>query len=97
MVTPIIPPEKLSDLLDVIGGSFPALDHTFVSMGFRIIATPALIIPFNFLFCHAVMYDCVPPNYGDKITKFTCFLYGKSCHIPLDHGFDQFFQFVISS
>ena len=46
MVTPIILPEKLSDLSDVIGGSFPALDHAFVSTGFKITATPALILPF---------------------------------------------------
>ena len=45
MVIPIILPEKLSDLSDVIGRSFPALDHAFVSTGFKITATPALIIP----------------------------------------------------
>ena len=45
MVTPIILPEKLSDLLEVIGGIFPALDHAFVSTGFKIISTAALILP----------------------------------------------------
>ena len=50
MVMPIILPEKLSDLLDLIGGTFPALDHAFVSTGFRIIATPALILPFQLFF-----------------------------------------------
>ena len=39
MVTPIILPEKLGELLDVIGGSFPALDHAFVSTGFKMTAT----------------------------------------------------------
>ena len=48
MVTPIILPEKLSDLSDVIGGSFPALDHALVSTGFKITATPALILHFKF-------------------------------------------------
>ena len=97
MVTPIILPEKLSDLSDVIGGSFPALDHAFVSTGFKITATPALILPLNSFFFHAVMYDRVTPNCGYKIAEFPRFLYTKSCYIPLDHGFDQFFQFVISS
>ena len=50
MVTPTILPEKLSDLSDVIGGSFPALGHAFVSTGFKITATPALILPFKFFF-----------------------------------------------
>ena len=50
MVTPIILPDKLGELLDVIGGSFPALDHAFVSTGFRMTATPALILPFRFFF-----------------------------------------------
>ena len=49
MVTPIILPEKLSDLSDVICGSFSALDHAFVSTGFKITATPALILPFKLL------------------------------------------------
>ena len=50
MVTPIIMPEKLNDFSDVIGGSFPALGHAFVSTGFKITATPALILPFKFIF-----------------------------------------------
>ena len=50
MDTPIILPEKLSDLSDVIGGSFPALDHAFVSTGFKITATHSLILPFKFYF-----------------------------------------------
>ena len=90
MVAPIILPEKLSDLSDVICGSFPALDHAFVSTGSKIAATPALILPFKFFFFYAVMNDRVPPNCGDKIAEFPRFLYTKSCHIPLDHGFDQF-------
>ena len=97
MVTPIILPEKFSELSDVIGGSFPSLDHAFVSMGFRMTATPALILPFKFFFFHAVMYDRVTPNGGYEITKSPRFLYTKSCYIPLNHGFDQFFQSVVSS
>ena len=50
MVTPIILPEKVSDLSDVIGGSFPALDHDFESTGFNMTATPALILPFKLFF-----------------------------------------------
>ena len=50
MVTPIILPDKLGEFLDVIGGSFPALDHALVSTGFRMTATPALILPFRLLF-----------------------------------------------
>ena len=97
MVTPIILPEKLSDFWDVIGGSFPALDHAFVSTGFKITATHSLILPFKFYFFRAVMYDRVSPNCGYKTAEFPRLLYAKSCYIPLDHGFDQFFQFVISS
>ena len=92
MVTPIILPEKINDQSDVIRVIFPALDHAFVSTIFRITATPALILPFKFYFFHAVMYDRVPPNCVDKIAKFQRFLYAKSCHILLDHSFDQFFQ-----
>ena len=95
MVTPIILTEKLSDLSDAIGGSFPDLDHTFMRTVFKITATPALILPL--IFFHAVMYDRVSPNCGYEISKFPRLLYAKSCYIPLDHGFDQFFQFVISS
>ena len=97
MVNPIILPEKLSDFSDVIGGSFSDLNHAFVSTGFQMTATPALILPFKFFFFHSVMYDRVTPNGGYEITKSPCFLYTKSCHIPLNHGFDQFFQFVVSS
>ena len=96
MVTLIILPENLSDLSDVIGGIFPDLDHAFVSTGFKITATLALIIPFKLFFFHAVMYDHVSPNCGYKIAEFSRFLYAKSCYIPLDHGFNQLFQFVIS-
>ena len=97
MVTPIIFPEKLSGLSGVIGGSFPALDHAFMRTGFNINATPALILPFKLLFFHTVMYYRVSPNYGYEISKSPRFLYTKSCYIPLNHHFDQFFKFVVSS
>ena len=93
MVTPIILPEKISDLSGVIGGSFPALDHAFVSTGFKITATPAILPKFF----HAVIYDRVSPNCGCKIAKSPRLLYTKSCYIYLNHVFDQFFQFVVSS
>ena len=97
MDTPIILPEKPGDLSDVIGGIFPALDHAFVSTGFKITTTPALMLPFKLFFFHSMMYDCVTPNCVYEITKSPRFLYTKSCYIPLNHGFDQFFQFVVSS